>query len=257
MRDTFERREIKYILNEAQEKRLQEKMKKYMVPDEYGESTINSIYIDTPDYLMVRRSIEKPIFKEKLRIRSYGDGKGDDKVYLEIKRKLNKTVYKRRVSMTYEEAMEFIESGKMPKFTDLRKSDNNIFPRDDMKNMEAKSKKKQILDELMYMQSFYGKLKLAAMISYDRKADYGKDDNSFRITVDRNIRMRDRDFRFESSDDGILLLPKDKMILEIKTKEGLPGWMLEYLNEEKLYKSSFSKYGEGYKKIILPNMKNL
>lgn len=256
MSNTFERREIKYILNEEQEKRLIAMMKKYMALDEYGESTISSIYIDTPQYLMIRRSIEKPVFKEKFRIRSYGEGKAHDKVYLEIKRKIKKTVYKRRVSMSYKEAVDFIEKGKIPVSIKLIQPDDSIIVMPNTKDMEKEIKKKQILNELLYMRNSYVKLKMAAMITYDRKAYFGKEDESFRITIDRNIRMRDFNFRFEDLDEGTLLLPKEKVILEIKTKEGLPKWMLKYLNDEKLYKSSFSKYGEGYRQIIAPKMKN-
>lgn len=84
---TFERRELKYRITDAQRAALEAAFGARMVPDEYGESTICNIYYDTADYRLIRASLEKPAYKEKLRLRSYGVTKPGGEVFLELKKK--------------------------------------------------------------------------------------------------------------------------------------------------------------------------
>ena len=103
----FKRYELKYLLTERQKKCVMEAMEPCMTPDAYGRTTIRNIYFDTADYRLARRSIEKPVYKEKLRIRSYEKASGASPVFVELKKKYKGVVYKRRISMPEREAMEW------------------------------------------------------------------------------------------------------------------------------------------------------
>ena len=95
---TFERRELKYRITDAQRAALEAAFDARMVPDEHGESTICNIYYDTADYRLIRASLEKPAYKEKLRLRSYGVTEPGGEVFLELKKKYKGIVYKRRIT---------------------------------------------------------------------------------------------------------------------------------------------------------------
>ena len=95
----FERYEKKYLLDENQYTELQKVLKGRFQIDNYGKTTINNIYYDTPESLLIRRSIEKPVYKEKLRVRSYGKADSETQVFIELKKKYKGIVYKRRTSM--------------------------------------------------------------------------------------------------------------------------------------------------------------
>ena len=110
---TFERRELKYRITDAQRAALEAAFDARMVPDEYGESTICNIYYDTADYRLIRAPLEKPAYKEKLRLRSYGVTGPGGEVFLELKKKYKGIVYKRRITLPEDAAGEFI-AGRAP-----------------------------------------------------------------------------------------------------------------------------------------------
>ena len=155
----FERTEKKYIITAKQRRQLLEKIGEYIKPDEYGESTICSLYFDTDDYRLIRNSIEKPVYKEKLRLRSYSTPKQDSKVFLELKKKYKGVVYKRRRTLEYKTAMDYVNNGNLP---------------DDS----------QIMKEIDWAMHFYNGLKPKMFIAYDRTAFYSKTDFNLRITFD-------------------------------------------------------------------------
>ena len=221
----FKRHELKYIINEQQMNKLIEILGLYMDEDKYYKSTIRNIYYDTPNFLLIRTSIEKPEYKEKLRIRSYKLVSGDDEVFVELKKKFHKVVYKRREVLSYTAARLFL--------------DQKIRPND-----------KQITKEIEYTLDFYNNLKPAIFLSYDRLAYIGKDDKNLRITFDRNIMWRDYDLDLTKDAYGDLILDKDLILMEVKTVMGLPRWLLDFLGENKIYKQSFSKYGNVYKELL-------
>ncbi len=227
----FQRYEIKYVLSKEQKKCMLEFMQPYMSLDNYGRSTIRNIYFDTENYRLIRRSIEKPIYKEKLRIRSYTNEESSGKVFVELKKKYQKVVYKRRISMQEEMAMKWL-SGEI------------VYEEDS-----------QIAREIAYFLQYYEMLKPMLFLSYDREAYYCKNGTDFRITFDENIICREDELSFQSEAEGIPVLEKDKVLMEIKCSGGIPIWMTEILSKEKLYKISFSKYGTAYKKIIYPKRK--
>lgn len=104
----FKRCEIKYMLDITQAELLKNQMKQYMTADEHGMSTICSLYFDTPDYLLIQRSMEHLVYKEKLRLRSYGTADKDTTVFVELKKKYESVVYKRRIAMTEDEAERYL-----------------------------------------------------------------------------------------------------------------------------------------------------
>lgn len=223
----FERVERKFRLSSAQRTALIAALEGHMVPDKYAQYTICSIYYDSPDYLMLRRSLEKPVYKEKLRLRFYGVPEPHEMsnapVFIELKKKFQGVVYKRRIKLTLAQAVRFLSSGML-----------EVVPREDCSA--------QVVEELRWVLRQYKPVP-AALIAYDRTAWVGVDDPSLRLTIDLNIRARDTGLHMEAGDGGTLLLPEGDGIMEIKTQGGLPMWLTEILSREKIYSSSFSKVG--------------
>ncbi|MBE6130631.1 MAG: polyphosphate polymerase domain-containing protein [Erysipelotrichaceae bacterium] len=221
----FKRHELKYIITLQQMNRLIEILGLYMNEDKYFKSTIRNIYYDTPNFLLIRTSIEKPDYKEKLRVRSYKTVDEDDDVFVELKKKYKKVVYKRREVLPYNAARLFLDKKVLP---------NEL----------------QITKEIAYALEYYKDLKPAIFLSYDRLAYIGKVDLDFRITFDKNIMWRDYDIDLTKDAYGNLILPSDNVLMEVKTVMGLPRWLLDFLGENNIYKQSFSKYGNVYKEIL-------
>lgn len=221
----FKRHELKYIISLQQMNTLIEKLGLYMNEDKYFKSTIRNIYYDTPNFFLIRTSIEKPDYKEKLRIRSYKTVDSDDDVFVELKKKYKKVVYKRREVLPYNAARLFLDKKVLP---------NDL----------------QITKEIAYALEYYKDLKPAIFLSYDRLAYIGKEEKDFRITFDRNIMWRDYDIDLTKDVYGNLILPSDSVLMEVKTVMGLPRWLLDFLGENNIYKQSFSKYGNVYKEIL-------
>lgn len=217
----FKRYEMKYMLTKSQYIKLKELLLKYAIEDEHGKSTVCSLYFDTPDYLLIRRSLEKPLYKEKLRLRSYGVALSDSEVFVELKKKYKGVVYKRRVEMTNAQAMKFLLG-------------------------QEKEKDTQIIREIEYCFERYNGLEPACLLTYERRAYYGRDDHEFRITFDRNILWRDYDLNLHSGIYGEPILDENQVLMEVKVAENMPMWMVEFLSENKIYKTSFSKYGTAY-----------
>ncbi|WP_244833497.1 polyphosphate polymerase domain-containing protein [Clostridium sp. BJN0001] len=226
----FKRYELKYLITFDQKEKLLNMMKKYMQEDKFGKSTICNIYFDTDDYLLIRRSLEKPCYKEKLRVRSYGIAKNDTPVFIEIKKKFKGVVYKRRIDMEKSKARSYLLEGM---------------------KLEKNS---QISNEIDYFIDFYKGIKPSTFISYDREAFFSKTDGDFRMTFDQNILARDYDLSLDAGIYGESILKKGMALLEVKTALGIPRWLLDFFCENKIYKSSFSKYGNTYKQMILPKI---
>lgn len=224
---TFQRVEKKYMITKEQYEAFTKTLLAYMHPDEYGKHTISNLYFDTPDDVLVRRSIEKPHYKEKLRLRSYGIPDQNSKVFLEIKKKYDGIVYKRRIAMTLQEADAYIEKHVKPE------------------------KQGQIFQEIDYFMNFYQGLAPKLYLAYDRIAWAGNEDDSLRITFDTNIRSRWEDLYLEHGDYGTKLLDEKLYLMEIKVPGAFPLWMSALLNALNIYPVSFSKYGSIYQKRIL------
>ena len=222
----FKRYEIKYMITLEQKAKVLDAMKPYMKLDQYGRTTIRNIYYDTDTYLLIRRSIEKPAYKEKLRIRSYGRATPQSTVFVELKKKYKQVVYKRRISLPEAEAVKWL-SGE--KYTE---------------------KHTQISNEIDYFMDYYGTLHPTVFLSYEREAFYTNDGSDFRVTFDDNILCRQENLSLESEVYGTPILPEGMVLMEIKCSGGIPLWMTQVLSEEHIYKTSFSKYGTAYRTLI-------
>ncbi len=225
----FKRYEIKYMMTKQQKEQLLKVMAEHMALDEYGRTTICNLYFDTDSYRLIRRSIEKPAYKEKLRVRSYGTATKTSPVFVELKKKYDDVVYKRRISMPENEAVKWL-GGK-------REIQHHT----------------QISDEIDYVRSYYEGLKPVVYLSYEREAFYSKDGSDFRVTFDENILARETHLNLEAGAWGSPLLPRNMVLMELKTPGGIPLWMTEFLSAHHIYKTSFSKYGTAYETMIYPN----
>ena len=217
----FKRVEMKYLLTLEQYKYVQEELLKHgMEKDKYFFCTIQSLYYDTPNKLLIRRSLEKPEYKEKLRLRGYGIVENEQKAFLEIKKKYDGIVYQRRVDISEKEAMSF-----------MRNKDEHLST--------------QIGREIEYFRDYYKNLEPSMLVIYDRFS-YGDPNTDLRITFDTNVRYRTRDLSLSKALYGTLILSYDYAIMEIKTAYGIPMWLCHLLSEMKIYKTSYSKYGTAY-----------
>ena len=218
----MQRYELKYLLDRGQTAWLVSRIRGRMEPDRYGRTSIASLYYDTPDFRLVRASLDKPAFKEKLRLRSYGLATEDSPVFLELKRKASGIVYKRRVQTTLPQVREFF-AGADELFED-----------------------RQISRELKWFRDYYEPLQPACLIIYDRVAYY-EPDGDLRLTIDFNPRYRMEAMNLTCSMDGIPLRPEGDTVLEIKVQAAMPLWLTAILEEGRIFRNSFSKYGEAYR----------
>lgn len=234
----FKRNEIKYLITSDEYEALWEKLGDMIAPDSYGLSTICNVYYDTLSSDLIRRSISKPVYKEKFRVRSYGRVSPEDNVFLEIKKKYKSTVYKRRVAMTKAEADDYLFRGIAPKESG------------------------QILNEIDYFFKLYPLIP-KVYIACDRLAciptgELAEENPSFRVTFDKNIRARtDRLDLSEDSSCPLIEMPNNKLyLMEIKTADAIPLKVVNVLTDLHIYPSSFSKYGTIYTKNILNSERN-
>lgn len=223
--DVFKRYEKKYLLNRRQYTAIRRAMEGRMQEDSYGLHTICNLYFDTEDFSIIRHSLDKPTYKEKLRLRSYGVPGARDQVFLELKKKFEGVVYKRRIQMTLAEAYRYLLAG--------------IYPAQDS----------QILREIdWFIRQNHPTPR--AFIAYDRVALFGTDDPGTRITFDTGLRWRDTALDLSAGDRGFQLQADGTALMEIKIPGVMPLWLSHLLAEQQIYPASFSKYGECYREHL-------
>lgn len=222
MEKSFKRHEIKYLITINQYINLINYLSDKVEKDVFYKSTIYNVYYDTDNFELIRKSIEKPIYKEKLRIRSYDKPTLDSSVYVELKKKYDHIVYKKREKIAYKYVL------------------NNSF----LECVET-----QIDKEIKYFNDFYGGLTPKMFLSYEREAYYFKTDNQIRITFDTNIKYRTENVNLLPSISDIKLLPNNLVLMELKLPFSIPYDLAKYLSSEKIFKTSFSKYGTANKQI--------
>ena len=224
---TFKRYEVKYILTRRQRDELIQAMAGHLALDMYGRTTIRNIYFDTDSFRLVRDSIDRPLYKEKLRVRSYQRASEDSPVFVELKKKYEHVVYKRRLALPHRLAMDALENGRP-------------LPEDS-----------QIAREIEAFRAFYGKtLKPTMLLCYEREAYVPVDGTDFRLTLDENIRWRTENIDLSGSAMGRMILPQDAVLMELKSPGGYPQWMVDFLSRNGIYKTSFSKYGAAYRQMM-------
>ena len=227
----FKRYELKYLLTKEQKSRILQAMEPYMDLDQYGRTIIRNLYFDTDNYRLIRHSIEKPAYKEKLRIRCYGTPSESKPVFVELKKKYKHVVYKRRVALPEADAIRWL-------CTDAGCTIDS-----------------QIVREINYFLDYYGTLHPTLYLSYEREAYYTKCGDDFRVTFDDHMQCQQVDLSIGSDIPGTPLLPDDKVLMEIKCSGGIPLWMTHVLTKERIFKTSFSKYGTAYQTLIYPTLK--
>lgn len=228
--EVFHRYEKKYLITQEQAKRIQDFLSEHMEPDKYNRDgkpyTISNIYFDTPDDFLIRHSLEKPEYKEKIRLRSYGRVTDEDFVFLEIKKKNQGLGNKRRTVLTLKDAKAYLSE--------------NVFP-------GGKTSNEQILKEIEYLRSC-NRLEPKVYLAYDRIAFFEKErgKEGMRITFDYNVRARRTKLELEEDTCGESILEPDMCLMEIKVVDSIPLWLNHFLSREKIYSTSFSKYGKAY-----------
>ena len=221
-KDVFQRIEVKYLLDDMQYTELRKRLEGMAEVDSYGKTSILNIYFDTPDYKLIERSLEKPAYKEKLRLRTYGVADDDTNAFIEIKKKYKGVVYKRRISMPYAKAIDYLVGGKRPE------------------------ERSQISDEIDYFLKYYKGIRPAMAISYDRIAMAGTKDPDLRITFDTNIRWRTDKLSLKEGNVGKDILLPGQHLMELKIAGAMSIELAKILDELNIRKTSFSKYGKGY-----------
>ena len=229
-KSVFRRYELKYLLTPSQIESVLRGIEPYMQLDKYGRTTIRNIYYDTDSYRLIRRSIEKPLYKEKLRVRSYQRADSDSTVFVELKKKYDGVVYKRRIALPERVAGDWL-GNKIPTPIDT-----------------------QISREIDYFRHYYEGLRPSMFLSYEREAFYERSGGDFRVTFDENILCRRTDMSLCSDTYGYSVLPENRVLMEIKCPGAIPLWMVDVLSREKIYKTSFSKYGMAYVKTVIPEL---
>ncbi|MCB8815187.1 polyphosphate polymerase domain-containing protein [Desulfosporosinus shakirovi] len=231
----FKRYEMKFMLTQAQLDTLIPKLLEYMNPDDHcqngKEYSIYNLYYDTSDHNLIRHSLSKPYYKEKLRLRSYFvPTSSTDKVFLELKKKIGGIVNKRRAVLTLKEADDFINFGKRP--------------------VTMNTMTQQVVNEIEYFLS-HNDVAPAVYISYKRLAFFGKADKDFRVTFDYDITTRRTELRLEKASYGEQLLDKGKYLMEVKISSAVPMWLSKILSNLFIYRTGFSKYGQEYQNACL------
>lgn len=237
----FKRYEVKYLLSDMQYQEFRDRTGIYLAEDMYGETDICNCYFDTENYRLIRNSLEKGIYKEKLRLRSYGIPDNDEaKVYLELKKKYDGIVYKRREGLTFGQSKQVMDNISPHTFSEL-------------------SLDSQIFREISWIVRYYETLSPAMFLSYRRIAMYEPDGNlsqtstgntGLRVTFDCDIAWRTEDVDLQHGIYGNTLLDTGQRIMEIKAPGAIPMWLVKILNEMKLYPTSYSKYGRAYEQMV-------
>lgn len=225
-KDVFQRHEKKYLLDEERYRLFIKRMEPWMQQDSHFDYTICNLYLDTTDDYYIRQSLSGPVYKEKLRLRSYGTPNENDKVYLELKKKYRGVVYKRRSPLTLRDAGLFCSGRTVP-------GQGNA----------------QVLREIGRFLAIRP-VEPRVYLSYDRKAFSARDGSDLRITFDHNIITRRFDLKLESGSCGAPLLREGIRLMEIKLPLGMPMWLASLLSRLEISSVGFSKYGAEYQRYL-------
>ena len=255
----FKRIEKKYLLSGKKYDQLMTALADYIEPDEYPHSTICSMYYDTPDFKLIRASIETPLYREKLRIRSYGVPTRDSKVFVEVKKKYDGVVYKRRLKMELGELEGYLNERTEPihfleqiskESEPVSRTELQENSRGDARSDEELFADNQIYHEINYFLDHYGNLQPMMFLSYERDAFFAKDDRDLRITFDSDITYRRDDLKLEDGVFGKKLIQPDQHLMEIKVPGAMPLWLSHILDRLEIRSSAFTKYGNAYKQEL-------
>lgn len=238
--EVFKRHEAKYLITREQKDNFLRELKDELTHSRYYKSTIENVYLDTENDTLITKSIDKPNFKEKVRVRSYGVPRDEDKVFFEIKTKQKtegrKNGYKRRIELTLGEYKKWLSNEVG--LTELKQTEDD------------KNSDKQVAKELEYL-CRHLKLRPRIFIAYERESWEGMENTELRITFDENLRYRTEDLNLDGKKECTRYFGDDEknIIMEIKAKHGLPLTIVKVMNRHKIYPQPFSKYGKIFEKI--------
>lgn len=224
----FKRKEHKFFINSEIYDSFIKDLSNHMSIDSHGLHTIMSLYYDTDDYLFIKRSMEKPTYKEKLRVRSYGTPNNQTHVFLELKKKIQGTVYKRRIELPYSDYLKWEKD----------------------RSLQEHLKQTQTYREIEWVSKRHKTLKPRVLIAYDRLSFYSEDQPDFRVTFDHDIRFRTTDLSLDSGSYGQLVAPEIGVLMEVKVLGAYPLWFVDLLNKYNIRRMSFSKYAQTYSRYI-------
>lgn len=226
----FKRYELKYLITVQQRDAICKEIAPYMVKDRYFHSSIRNLYYDTQTFQLIRTSLDHPVYKEKIRLRSYARADSDTEVFVELKKKYDSIVYKRRIALPMTLAASCLAG-------------NHAFPSG------------QIGKEIQAAVNRYGNLQPQVFLSYERDAYRALDGSGLRLTFDDSILFRQDALSLDSECYGTSLLSQGICLMELKLSENMPLWMAQMLSGMRIYRSTFSKYGAAYQLIQAANTK--
>lgn len=233
MEESFARVEAKYLLSVHQAASMEMALLGLGFRRmDFGSPKVQSLYYDTPDYALIRASLARPVYKEKLRLRAYGEPGCLTQSFVEIKKKYNGVVYKRRAALPLQDAMKSLERATMP---------------------DAAG---QVGREIHWLLHQYD-LSPAAVIAYDRDAWFHPNDPGIRITFDRHLSFRNWALDLNEQAASLLLIPEDQRLMEIKIGGVYPMWLTRLLSEIGAKRTHFSKYGLAYQRYIRPEKEGI
>ena len=225
----FARVEKKFLITEEQHAAITAALRlRGFAVQSFGSPTVQSLYYDTPDCLLVRRSIDRPNYKEKLRLRCYGEPEGGSAAYVEIKKKYAGVVYKRRTGLPLNDALSALRLGQMPESAG------------------------QIGREVTWFVQRWG-VSPKALIIYERDAWLSAMEPELRVTFDRDIRFRDEDFDMTRPALGTSLIAANQRLMEVKIPGVWPMWLHSLLAGLGVPQTHFSKYGTAYLNYLAPS----
>lgn len=250
-KDVFQRKEIKYLMSEEQYSELRKRLEPIAAVDQYGKTQILNVYYDTPDFKLICRALEHPEYKEKLRLRCYGIPEDDTPSFIEIKKKFDGIVYKRRIEVPYLEAQDYLNHGILPGEyapAPLKSADGLLSsdPAEAGTHHVPTKEEIQIQKEIDYFLVFYKKLRPMMGISYDRIAMAGREDPELRITFDTNLRWSVDELDLRGGNHGHPILQPDQHLMEIKIAGAMDLRVAHMLSELGIFRTSISKYGRGF-----------
>lgn len=267
----FKRKEVKYRLDAQQVAAFRKAISGRMEHDAYGVSDIKSLYYDTLNHSIIARSMEKPIYKEKLRLRAYGRPEDESRVFLELKKKFKGIVYKRRIGLTYGAAKAFMGGMAYERAVEMFPLDAESDCAEELarKNIQISREIEAFIDR---NEPMYG----AMLIECHREAFAERPgatdpndpiDHELRVTFDYDIayseyrplatstaeqfgRFDGRVIESKLETGPTRLLPEGDAIVEIKVIGSYPLWLARALDECGARPCSFSKYATAYKRCV-------
>lgn len=224
---SFNRYEIKYLLDELKIPALRDELAARMGTDPFsprGGYPVTSLYYDTADLRFYWEKIEGLRFRRKLRMRLYGapaDCTDETSVQIEIKQRVNRVTQKRRIALPYGQARRWL---------------------DGREEITCEDHQRSFVNEVT---TLIGNLDLRPIVTtgYLREAFVGRDaDLGLRVTIDHKVHGRDRDFNFASGAENRYIIPPKLAIVEIKANERVPYWVTDLAARSEMSVVRVSKY---------------